>query len=149
MTPEVLPVDEFYPAVSVAMAERDLSQQLPISNGLADTGVTMHFDEWSDAFPNVKSPLESGDGLELDSNFALFSFSLLGLNQVTRWMGGRYHSGIGVAEDAEIIQSQLRTPIPDEGLILKLHTLRFRPSLLNGEPAQSTGKLVYLMANQD
>ena len=149
MTPEILPVDDFYPAVSVAMAERISLQQLPTYNVLANTGATMHFDEWSEAFPNVKSPVESGGSAELDSNFALFSFNLLGLNQVTRWMGGRYHSGIGVAEDAAIIQSQLRTPIPDEGLILKLHTLRFRPSLLNGEPAQSTGKLVYLMANQD
>jgi len=147
MAPAVLPLDEFYPTVSMAMAERSTIPPLPEVTAEVDSNVALHFDEWSYAFPNVQSPVADDATPQADSNFALFSFNITGLTQITRWMGGRFQSGIGVAEDAEILHSQLQASIPQSGLIEKLHTLRFRPRLLDGEPAEASGTLVYLVAN--
>ena len=82
-----------------------------------------------------------------EADFALFSFSLTGLNEVSRWINGSFRKGIGVAERIEILELQTGSPAPEAGFFNKLHTLRFRPPLLEGMPTATSGTIRYIVAN--
>lgn len=82
-----------------------------------------------------------------EADFALFSFSLTGLNEVSRWINGSFRKGIGVAERIEILELQGGSPDSEAGFLSKLHSLRFRPSMQDGMPTTTSGKIRYVVAN--
>lgn len=82
-----------------------------------------------------------------EADFALFSFYLSGLNEVSRWISGSFRKGIGVAERIEILELQTGSPDPEAGFFNKLHSLRFRPSMQDGMPTATSGTIRYIVAN--
>ena len=108
----------------------------------------LSFSEWSSSLPNVRSPIQdfASDAAELDSNFALFSFSLAGVNKVSRWYSHRFVSTVNMIEQAELLAYFLESPPEEQLLLAKLNSLTFRPKLFNGEPEQATGRLKYHFA---
>ena len=144
--PMVIPDTEFYSTVEAAVvAQRN---KLVTLDGEASYAY-ISFSEWSAALPNVRSPLfrDAGNDPENDSNFALFSFSLAGVNTVSRRFSHRYSSTVSMIERAELLAHYLESP-PEEGLLLaKFNSLTFRPRLVNGEPQQAAGRLKYDLAS--
>jgi len=144
--PMVIPYTEFYSTVEAAVvAQRN---KLVTLDGEASY-TYISFSEWSAALPNVRSPLfsDAGNNAENDSNFALFSFSLAGVNTVSRRFSHRYSSTVSMIQQAELLAHYLESP-PEEGLLLaKFNSLTFRPRLVDGEPQQATARLKYDLAS--
>ncbi|MBL4890393.1 MAG: hypothetical protein JKX91_00910, partial [Rhizobiaceae bacterium] len=117
--------------------------------GEGSTDVYFSFNEWSVALPNVRSPLSSNtnDSEIANLNFALFSFHLAGVNEVSRWFSHRFTSTVSTIEQAEILAHYLETPPGEDQLLEKLNSLVFRPKLVDGGPQQATGRLKYYLAN--
>ena len=143
--PIVIPDTKFYSTVEAAVVAQ--RTKLVTLEGEAPY-VYISFSEWSAALPNVRSPLfsDAGNSQESNSNFALFSFSLAGVNTVSRSFSHRYSSTVNMIEQAELLAHYLESP-PEEGLLLaKFNSLTFRPRLVDGEPRQATGRLKYYLA---
>jgi len=143
--PMVIPDTEFYPSVEAAVAaQRD--RMVTIGEGNSDAYLS--FSEWSPALPNVRSPIPN-NALRIetaDSNFALFSFSLAGVNKVSRWYSHRFSRTVSTIEQAVLLAHHLESP-PEEGELLeKLNSLTFRPKLVDGAPQHVVGRLKYLLA---
>lgn len=144
--PRVIPDTEFYPHVQGAVAaHRD--RMVAVEEG--DSAAYLSFSEWSAALPNVRSPIPdySSESEALDSNFALFSFSLAGVNKVSRWYSHRFSRTVNMIEQAELLAHYSEAPPQEEQLLEKLNSLTFRPRLVDGEPQQATGRLKYHFAN--
>lgn len=143
--PMVLPAAEFYPSVNQALQSRESSRVEAESEVGAGSSGYLSFREWTNAFPNVRNPI-SVPGVGEDSNFALFSFSLAGVNEVSRWFHGRYTSNVSMVNEAELLE-QVNSPAYDqESLLERLNLLRFRPKLIDGEAQEATGLLKYQFA---
>lgn len=142
--PMVIPDTEFYASVEAAVAAQR-SRMVTIDEGNSD--VYLSFNEWSAALPNVRSPISSNAPETVNSNFALFSFNLAGVNKVSRWFSHRFSSTVSMIEQAELLEHYLEFS-PEEGQLLeKLNSLTFRPKLVDGEAQQVTGRLKYHLAN--
>lgn len=144
--PRVIPDTEFYPSAEAAvMAQRN--RMVTIGEGGSDAYLS--FSEWSAALPNVSSPISNfaADAETADSNFALFSFSLAGVNKVSRWYSHRFSSAVNTIEQAELLAHYLESPPQEDLLLEKLNSLTFRPKLVDGEPQQATGRLKYQFAD--
>ena len=144
--PTVIPDTEFYASVETAVtAQRN--RMVTIDEGNSDAYLS--FSEWSAALPNVSSPLASysADSETADSNYALFSFSLAGVNKVSRWYSHRFSRAVNTIEQAELLTHYSESPPLESQLLEKLNSLTFRPKLVDGEPQQATGLLKYHFAN--
>jgi hypothetical protein len=144
--PIVIPDTEFYKTVTAAVAARR-NKVVTITDG--DAEPYLSFSEWSAALPDVRSPIpgHSQDGESADSNFALFSFSLAGVNKVSRWYSHRFSSTVNMIEQAELLAHYLESPPEEMQLLEKLNNLTFRPKLVDGSPQQTTGRLKYNLAD--
>ncbi len=144
--PLILPEAEFYPTVEQAVLARRSAVEI------AEEGSDpyLSFREWSTALPNVSSPVgdfvAQDQGEELDSNFALFSFSLAGVNKVSNWYSHRYTSTVSMIEQAELLTHFLDFRPQERRLLEKLNKLKFRPKLVEGQPQQANGILKYRLA---
>ena len=105
----------------------------------------LSFKEWSSAFSNVRNPLPAIE-MDEESNFVVFSFRLAGLNEVFRWIRGRYTSGVSVVNEAERPEQTNVPSYPEQNLLQRLDVLRFRPKLIEGEPQEVNGLLQYHLA---
>lgn len=145
--PLVLPEPEFHPTVSQALKVRANRTPGDESGGGANTppSIYLSFSEWSHSFPNARNPVFSSadDG---NSNFALFSFSLTGMNEVSRWIRGRYTSSVSMVNEAELLEQYITPAFAEESLLEKLSLLRFRPKLIDGEAQEASGLLKYHLA---
>lgn len=144
--PTVLPDTEFYPSVEAAVAAHGARLE---ALGEGGDSVYLSFSEWSSALPNVRNPLSaySENPESMDSNFALFSFSLAGVNKVSRWYSHRFVSTINMIEQAELLAQYMESPTGEQQLLAKLNSLTFRPMLVDGEPQQASGQLKYYFAD--
>lgn len=145
--PMVIPDIEFYASVEAAIAAQR-NRMVTVGEGNSDAYLS--FSEWSAALPNVRSPIPSNaaDSETANSNFALFSFNLAGVNKVSRWYSHRFSSTVSMIQQAEILAHYLQSP-PEEGRLLeKLKSLTFRPKLVDGGPQQATGRLKYHLATE-
>jgi len=144
--PMVIPDTQFYPTVEAAVAAQ---RNKVVVAGNENSEGYLSFSEWSTALPDVRNPISSfGTGTEAgDSNFALFSFSLAGVNTVSRWFSHRYSSTVNSIEQVELLAHYLESPSEEIELLEKLNKLTFRPKLVNGEPQQATGRLKYYLAD--
>jgi len=132
--PMVIPDTEFHASVAAVAEQRNKVES---------------FSEWSTALPNVSSPMPNAavDSEAVDSNFALFSFSLAGVNKVSRWYSHRFSSTVSTIEQAELLAHYLDSPPGEVQLLEKLNSLTFRPKLVDGEAQQATGRLKYHFAS--
>ena len=83
-----------------------------------------------------------------ESNFALFSYSLAGLSEVTRWHQGRFTAGISMVQMAELIDLFPPSSASERQLMKKLQLLRFRPKMIDGTPQSVNGTLKYMFASR-
>ncbi len=143
--PMVIPDTEFYATVEAAVVAQ---RERLIAEGEGNVDSYLSFNEWSSALPNVRSPIAgfSPETEEVDSNFALFSFSLAGVNKVSRWYSHRFVSTVNMIEQAELLAHYLESPPEEQLLLAKLNSLTFRPKMVDGEPQQATGRLKYHFA---
>jgi len=144
--PTLLPVTEFHPTLSEAMTARAQESHRPVQ--LASVAAeTLYFNEWSAAFPYVQQPAEFGNGSSPDSNFALFSFNIAGVTEISSWLDGREEKEVASIQEATIVEPQSPTEDEQEQLLKRLDRLRFRPSLeAGGIPRESNATLVYQIA---
>jgi hypothetical protein len=143
--PMVIPETEFYASLEVAVAAQR-NRMVTVGDGNSDAYLS--FSEWSAALPNVRSPIPGNttDSAAANSNFALFSFQLAGVNKASSWYSHRFSSTVSMIQQEELLGHYLETP-PGEGQLLeKLKSLTFRPRLVDGEPRQATGRLKYYLA---
>lgn len=145
--PEVLPIAEFFGSIETALAARTNGRHTAAANATQGNSLTLQFAEWSHSFPNVQAPAGVAPMVGEEADFALFSFYLSGLNEVSRWISGSFRKGIGVAERIEILELQTGSPDPEAGFFNKLHSLRFRPSMQDGMPTATSGTIRYIVAN--
>lgn len=144
--PMVIPDTEFHARVEAAVvAQRNNVVEVDGGNSEA----YLSFSEWSTSLPNVRNPDPSyaADSQSLNSNFALFSFSLAGVNTVSRWYSHRFSSTVSMIEQVELLTHYSGSPPEEDQLLEKLNSLTFRPKLVNGEPQQATSRLKYHLAN--
>lgn len=146
--PMVIPDIEFYASVETAVAAQ---RNRMVTVGKENSEVYLSFSEWSAALPNVRSPIPSNAaGSEAEnSNFALFSFSLAGVNKVSRWHSHRFSSTVSMIQQAELLAHYLQSPPEESRLLEKLNSLTFRPKLVEGGPQQATGRIKYHFAIDD
>ena len=107
----------------------------------------MTFSEWSSALPSVRSPIAEAEKYA-DSNYALFSFNLAGVNKVSRWDARRYTRSVSTIEQAQLLGHFIEPPPAAFSLLEKLNNLTFRPKLVGGEPQQVEGRLMYQIADR-
>jgi tetratricopeptide (TPR) repeat protein len=143
--PMVIPDLEFYANVEAAVTAQ---HNRMVTVGEENPGAFLSFSEWSAALPNVRSPIPDNTsvGEAANSNFALFSFSLAGVNKVSRWYSHRFSRTVNMIEQAELLTNYLQSPTEEIRLLEKLNSLTFRPKLVDGMPQQATGRLKYDLA---
>lgn len=143
--PMVIPDTEFYANVEAAVAAQR-NRMVTVDEGNSDAYLS--FSEWSAALPNVRSPIPGNatDSEVANSNFALFSFSLAGVNKVSRWYSHRFSSTVSMIQQAELLSQYLQSPSEESQLLEKLNSLTFRPKLVDGGPQQATGRIKYHLA---
>ena len=146
--PLVIPDTEFYSSVEAAVAAQR-SRVVTVGEGNSDAYLS--FSEWSAALPNVRSPIprNATDNEVANSIFALFSFSLAGVNTVSRWYSHRFSSTVSMIQQAELLSHYWQSPSEEIRLIEKLNGLTFRPRLVDGRPQQATGRIKYHLAIDD
>ena len=146
--PMVIPDTEFYASVEAGIAAQR-NRMVTVGEGNLDAYLS--FNEWTAALPNVRSPIPSNatDSEVANSNFALFSFSLAGVNKVSRWYSHRFTSTVSMIQQAELIAHYLQSPSEESRLFEKLNSLTFRPKLVDGGPQPTTGRIKYHFAIDD
>lgn len=144
--PLVLPASKFYQSIAAGMQARLEVSQMENDDSLQNPLFYVAFDERSALFPNIKRPGNLQSVKPFESNFALISFNLTGLQESSLQTDVRDLTALGVVEKAEVLQhSQLGVLHQDE-LQEKLNWLRFRPKLVDGVPQEASGLLRYLVA---
>jgi hypothetical protein len=141
--PIVIPDIEFYASVEAAVVSQ---RNRMMTIGEESSDAYLSFSEWSVALPNVRNPIPSNATEAADSNFALFSFSLAGVNKVSSWYSHRFSSTVSMIQQEELLEYYLEFS-PEKGRLLeKLKSLTFRPRLVDGEPQPARGRLKYNLA---
>jgi len=145
--PVVLPQQNYYSSIADALAARNSST---VNGTESQVNNLIRFNEWSATFPDVEFPLGSAHirfSDQQDWGFAMLSFNLGALEKVSRWINGRYITRIGVPDTVEILNQVPDTAMDLKGFADKIHSLHFRPRLINGEAEPVTGTLQYLIPN--
>lgn len=119
---------------------------MPVLANSLDGDKTLYFSEWSPAFPFVRPPSQRGGLQEPESNFALFSFSLTGVPDVTHWLDSRRDTGFSTVHEPRIVETRFNTEDQQKSLLRRLRYLRFRPQLQDGLPQESDATLMYQLA---
>lgn len=142
--PLIIPDTRFYAAAEDAVVAK---QNKIVTLGDQETQDYLMFREWSSELPNVRSPIDE-DEQDLDSNYALFSFRLAGVNEIAPWSAYRFTKSLSMIEQAQLLEHYIE-PLPAElSLLEKLNSLSFRPKLVGGEPQQAEGRLKYQIADE-
>lgn len=142
-TPKILPVPAFHDTVTSALNTNysTLAQQQAEQGN--ESNDILNLQKWMDAMPIISFPINAPP-LE-KSNQEYFPeirlrFHLDSLNRVSRWLGGRYRTNMGVATEFETDES---SNIDIESLDEHLYLLHFRPYFENGSARPWEGTLLY------
>lgn len=147
-------VPAILPALSLVTSWEQLVSQnntTSLSVSADGEGVRFNYQEWSRTFPFVRTPL-AGDLMnstaDYEENAALFSFSLLGLEEVARWYQGRRKKSISAPSDLELLNTGTARSFDREVVEDMIGDFRFRPKLLNGIPQTVNATLQYQFATE-
>ena len=150
--PTLVPEPDFYPQLGQALAARSARHEPQLALSLAPASETetetLFFMEWSPAFPFVRPPFQLDAKLPPESNFALFSFNLAGISDISRWLNDRRKQAFASVQQARLVQPRLNSPDQEELLLQRLQSLRFRPRLVEGVPSDSAATLMYRLAGE-
>ncbi len=147
--PVVLPETNFYSTIDEAMQNRNYGNDLENAEVPNNAYLQVSYNEWSASFPYIRRPNSLSNNETANSNFALVSFNLAGLQEIPLQHGTRSFTAVGVVQNVVLLEQSLAPIIQEEELLEKLNWLRFRPKLVDGVPQQSTGVLKYLVASED
>ena len=142
-TPKILPVPAFHDTVSSALT----SSYSARTRQQAEQGDDyLNFQKWLDtmlviSFPVIAPPQEQAKQ-EREAEIRL-RFRLNSLNNVPRWLGGRYRTNMSVAEEFDFFESDEHPGIDIESLDDRLYLLHFRPHLEDGIARPWEGPLDY------
>lgn len=145
--PEVLPVTEFFASIASAQDARTAVPAVPVPGAPVTNSLALQFNAWSPAFPNVQAPAAFSRRNSQDPDYALFSFSLTGLSEISHWVRGTYRTGIGVVDRIELLETRMDLADDESELLNNMRTMRFRPPLINGAPADAIGTFRYIVTN--
>ncbi len=145
-SPKMLPAPTFLSSWQSALStmERDGEGiELPAQTA------SFSFRQWSAQFPHVMAPETAPSYSQQNSasDYALFSFTLNGLEEVSRWYRGRLKKSVSIPDDLQVVEQRFSRPvewIDIEDLVLNF---RFRPKLVEGVPQDSSATLFYQLAN--
>lgn len=144
-TPRMLPLIDFHSNLDTAIAALEDSAD----EDSAGTGTNFTFKQWSTQFPKTKAPVRFGTS-EIDmeaGEYAMFSFSLAGLDTVGRWYRGRYKRNISSPQDLELINRRMTSSVDWFELTESIKDFHYRPKLVNGEPQTVTATLYFELAD--
>jgi tetratricopeptide (TPR) repeat protein len=144
--PLLIPVPKFYSSITQASTAKLQISPVAEPSLVSIPDNAMQFSEWSNAFPNVQYPLSRVPLLSDEPsawNIVTFSFELAALEKISRWVRGRYITNRSVPQDFEIIEFIPESSIEMNSFTNKLHSMHFRPRLLNGAPQPSNGTMTY------
>lgn len=144
-SPTVLPVDEFHDNLDDALVARSTQANLA-SRTDQELGSTLYFAEWSASFPYARSPLRAAEGKQVESSFALFSLSLSGLTEISRWLSSSPALEFGNLVDVTLLDSDRPEQAESMELRQRVNSLHFRPRLVDGMPTESSATLLYQQA---
>ncbi|MFM1897684.1 MAG: hypothetical protein RLZZ385_2758 [Pseudomonadota bacterium] len=149
--PKVLPQPRIYTTVEAALAMQENAEVPATASRESQPLAPFHFNEWSRAFPDVQFPFPRGQVRFRDDEAwgsVLLSFSLAGLEKVSRWINGRYVTRLSVPSTLEVLQQDGAPGEEPENFAAKLHSLHFRPRLVDGIPEPARGTLHYLFSTR-
>jgi len=145
--PKLLPAFNFISSWEQALAGLDARDQP--SPSVEDVS-NFSFRQWSPQFPYSKAPVDYGadDSLEMDDEYAIFSFNLAGLEEGGRWHRGRFRKGVSSPRDLELLTINFREPVDRMELENSILNLNFRPKLEDGAPQSVNATLSYQFAGE-
>ena len=142
--PCLLPAPVFFDSWDEAQAS------LNKANGDAGPPATtadFTFRQWSSQFPHVRAPDADGEFVSgADKDYAMFSFSLVGLEEVSRWYRGRLKKSVSVPQDLRVMNRRFSEPVDWPELEDMVRDFRFRPKLIDGVPQNVNATLVYRLS---
>ena len=144
----LLPAQDFHTTLADALAARIAQPNLASIEKDSGADTSLYFAEWSVNFPYVRAPTSQHNWENLDSNFALFSFDVSGINEISRWLSRQTVQELGVLMDVTLLRSELSSTEDREDVLQRIQSLDFRPRLVDGRPEQSSATLVYQPAQE-
>lgn len=142
--PQMLPLTEFYGSLEDAITA---SRESDVSNGAISSNFS--FRQWSSQFPKTVAPVSYGvnETDPDDGDYAMFSFSLAGLDQVNRWYRGRLKKNVSSPQDLELINREMDSSVDWFELTESIKDFSYRPMMVNGEPQSVNATLYFQLAN--
>lgn len=144
--PLVLPEMDFYASVQLALTARRAADVFYGASEAEGTDYSIQFDEWSAAFPDVALPLRGSrirPGVRQDWPTVLVKFSLGRLEKVSRWVNGRFYTGMSVPKSVEVLTRHPESDFEIKVFTERLQSLHFRPRLNQGVAEPVNGTLQY------
>jgi hypothetical protein len=143
--PSLLPEKAFFASLQEAEQARAPEAGWNLSQ-LDNLQASLYFAEWSPTFPYVRAPYQQ-QGNQLDSNFALFSFNLSGVTEMSRWLNRDNVQSFGELLNVTLLKPEVPSSSDMEAEFRRrLERLHFRPRLENGRPIETEATLLYLPA---
>lgn len=133
--PVALPVQDFHYRAAAAL------ERIPTELRLEGQQV-LRYVEWSPAFPNVQEPADERTGsgaAPSEHESALLAVTLPGVDRISRWVGGRYVTQVGVASEFELAGGTTNAALTE--IAERVHYLNFRPAMEEGEVRAFEGML--------
>jgi hypothetical protein len=147
--PVMLPEVNFFASVDAALLNRAGLREGGAILKLDPEPESLQYSEWSSTFPHIRSPVTAryASAGEADK-FALFSFSLSGLNGYSRWVNGSYRKAVSMALELQLLNSYAGSREEEKALLYKVQTIRFRPRFVDGAAQSTGGTLRYKLATE-
>lgn len=141
--PKLLPLEKFYGSMESAMTAGEKAEE-SFLNTISTRSIS--FVEWGQGFPHARQPYDIAKSITLEGTEALFSFNLVGVPDIERWMDTRRAQNFDRAIDARIVELIGGSAKQREILERRVQRLRFRPKLIEGLPQDIEVLLEYKMA---
>ena len=148
-SPKILPIPAFHDSVANALASNNSVRTNQPAEQASESSTYLNFQEWLETMALISFPFNR-ETTRLANQEQLteirLRFRLDSLNDVSRWVGGRYRTNISVAESFDIFESDAGLDINMDALDQRLRLLHFRPRLENGVARPSEGTLLFIAA---
>lgn len=145
--PKLLPEVEFAENWSSAMAILNDKPETAIAGV---DWIALNFQQWSATFPHHMAPVALGtEPITVpEQNYAIFSFTLPGLEETARYFKGRKKKMVSSPQNLELLSQNFNKQIDWLDLEDTIMSFRFRPKLVDGISQPATSTLIYQLARQ-
>ncbi len=145
--PKLLPDLEFADNWVAAMATLNDKPETALAG--VDS-VALNFQQWSVKFPYHLAPVALGtEPITVpEEDYAMFSFSLDGLEEVAHYYKGRRKTAVSSPRNLELLSQNFNKQINRLDLEDTIMSFHFRPKLVDGIPQPVNSTLIYQLAPQ-